>query len=284
MLKASLKVVGGNHDEEIIPLHAHIFLIGREQDCHLRPNSDLVSRHHCAFTLDDYSVRLRDLGSTNGTFVNEERLHGEIQLKAGDRVLIGKLTVELQIADPASPQATPSDSSIPLLQGETAVIASEETAYDLPAIPSVAEPAVAEGETTVFVVPEQPEQSQTAETPTEPEVVGVPPATAPGQQPAAYPVGQYPPQPMPYPTQPAPYPQPGYYPQYYPQQMAYPPQMMPQMMPGQPIPVQFQPPAAQPEANPAVPTEQDLSQVSLPDPATTGATEAPPPVATSTTT
>ena len=71
MLQANFKVVGGRHHGKMIPLATKKFLIGREQDCHLRPNSELMSRHHCVFAVDDFSVRVRDLGSTNGTFVND---------------------------------------------------------------------------------------------------------------------------------------------------------------------------------------------------------------------
>ena len=67
MLQAELKILGGKHQGKAIPLSTKKFLVGREQDCQLRPNSDLVSRHHCVFSIDDYAVRLRDLGSTNGT-------------------------------------------------------------------------------------------------------------------------------------------------------------------------------------------------------------------------
>ena len=63
MLQSVLKVVGGKHEGKTIPLMKK-FIVGREEDCHLRPNSDLVSRHHCVFTMDDYTLRLRDLGST----------------------------------------------------------------------------------------------------------------------------------------------------------------------------------------------------------------------------
>ena len=91
MLTAELKVVGGRHHGRIIPLNTSKFLVGREQDCHLRPNSEMVSRHHCVFVLDDYTVRLRDLGSTNGTFVNNQRVRGIVTLKAGDLIRIGKL-------------------------------------------------------------------------------------------------------------------------------------------------------------------------------------------------
>ena len=59
MLQAELKVLGGKQAGKSIALGKK-FLVGRESDCHLRPNSDMVSRHHCVFTLDDYTLRVRD--------------------------------------------------------------------------------------------------------------------------------------------------------------------------------------------------------------------------------
>src|SRR5271154_2869023 len=99
MLQAKLKVVGGRHHGRVIPLATKKFLIGREQDCHLRPNSELVSRHHCVFTVDDFSVHVRDLGSTNGTYVNDQRVRGEILLNSGDRIRGGKLDFEWAMGD-----------------------------------------------------------------------------------------------------------------------------------------------------------------------------------------
>src|SRR6187551_42011 len=101
MVAAELKVIGGKHAGQTIPLNRRKFLIGREQDCQLRPNSDLVSRHHCVFTVDDFTVRLRDLGSTNGTFVNGERIQGQVMLKPGDNVLVGKLSFEIVVREAA---------------------------------------------------------------------------------------------------------------------------------------------------------------------------------------
>ena len=97
MVKAELKVVGGKQHGSLIPLQTKKFLVGREQDCQLRPSSESVSRHHCVFTLDDFSVRVRDLGSTNGTFVNGQRVQGQAILQPGDRILIGKLEFEIVI-------------------------------------------------------------------------------------------------------------------------------------------------------------------------------------------
>ena len=103
MLQLSLKVIGGRHDGKQIPIKGKKFLIGREEDCHLRPNSDMVSRHHCVFTVDEYSVRLRDFGSTNGTLVNGKRIKGEVQLSHGDKIQVGKLDFEIVISH--SPEA-----------------------------------------------------------------------------------------------------------------------------------------------------------------------------------
>lgn len=99
MVRAELKVIGGKQHGSLIPLQTKKFLVGREQDCQLRPSSESVSRHHCVFTLDDFSVRLRDLGSTNGTFVNGQRVQGQVVLQPNDRILIGKLEFEVVLRD-----------------------------------------------------------------------------------------------------------------------------------------------------------------------------------------
>jgi len=111
-MRAELKVVEGKHQGAVIPINRKKFLVGREEDCHLRPNSDLVSRHHCVFTIDDYSVRLRDLGSTNGTLVNDARLNGQIELKDGDTVRIGKLLFQMviRVSVPSAAVAAASSS------------------------------------------------------------------------------------------------------------------------------------------------------------------------------
>ncbi len=120
MLNAALKVLGGKQDGKLIPLATKKFLIGREQDCHLRPNSDSVSRHHCVITVDDFTVHVRDLGSSNGTFLNNIRLVGLREANNGDRLRIGSLEFEIVArkgaptvaAVPAAPTSTGSEFSI----------------------------------------------------------------------------------------------------------------------------------------------------------------------------
>jgi predicted component of type VI protein secretion system len=93
-----LKVTSGKNAGKEIPIRGRKFLIGRAEDCNLRPGSELISRHHCAILIEEGYAGVRDFGSKNGTFVNDERIVGERELKPGDRLTIGQLHFEVQIA------------------------------------------------------------------------------------------------------------------------------------------------------------------------------------------
>lgn len=92
-----LKVLDGKNAGQEIAVNGKKFFIGRAEDCHLRPGSDLISRHHCVLLIEDTYIGVRDFGSKNGTFVNEERVVGERELKPGDRLTIGPLQFEIKI-------------------------------------------------------------------------------------------------------------------------------------------------------------------------------------------
>lgn len=93
-----LKVLEGKHAGQLIPVKAPKFLIGRAEDCHLRPGSELISRHHCALMLEEGYIAVRDFGSKNGTFINDERVIGERELKNGDRLTVGSLQFLVEVA------------------------------------------------------------------------------------------------------------------------------------------------------------------------------------------
>ena len=284
MLQAELKILGGKHQGKMIPLNTKKFLVGREQDCHLRPNSDLVSRHHCVFSIDDYAIRLRDLGSTNGTRVNGTNLRGEAILKSGDRVSIGKLDLEVVIRQaPAKSVATPSTApqaalTLPSVTppDEMPVAAEEtETSYELASYsdpqPEENDTPVVPADTAIIGLAAQQQYLQQ-----QPMMPGYPQGYPgyPGMVPQGYPMpGAY--MPQQYPQYPPGYPQqPGYMPQ-----MGYPmgyPQMMPmqQGYPGMAAAV----PVAEPEPEPESPAGVDLS-VKLPNPEETGAKVVTPPQA-----
>ena len=68
-------------------------MIGRSANCDLPLNSKKASRKHCEVRFEGDHVIAEDLGSTNGTFLNGEQLHGKRVLQAGDRIHIGGVTI-----------------------------------------------------------------------------------------------------------------------------------------------------------------------------------------------
>ena len=96
-MEVNLIVVGGKRPGQAIPVPGSKFVIGRKDDCQLRPQSERVSRHHCAILVEDGVVTVRDFKSKNGTFVNGQRVQGDHELKAGDHLQVGPLEFEVQL-------------------------------------------------------------------------------------------------------------------------------------------------------------------------------------------
>lgn len=76
-----------------VPLAQGETLIGRSPDCRIAIVGPLVSRKHSRIVFEHNNVRIEDLGSRNGVFVNGVRVEGSVTLNEGDSVLIG--TTEL---------------------------------------------------------------------------------------------------------------------------------------------------------------------------------------------
>jgi hypothetical protein len=74
-----------------------VTVIGRRPDSDLRIPLANVSRQHCRLVKDEKNVRMEDLGSSNGTFVNFERVSLAV-LQAGDVLSVGSVDFVLQIA------------------------------------------------------------------------------------------------------------------------------------------------------------------------------------------
>lgn len=70
--------------------------IGRSEECSLRIPLANVSRQHCELILSADELRVRDLASSNGTYVNNRRIN-ETALRAGDRLKIGPVTFTVQV-------------------------------------------------------------------------------------------------------------------------------------------------------------------------------------------
>ncbi len=119
-MDARLSILSGPSSGQIVPIPAGTVLVGREKDCHLRFPDEFVSRHHCVLLLDEHALRIRDLGSKNGTFVNSRRIGAEeTTLLDGDIVSFGEILCQINLVVgtthakppipeerlPASPQA-----------------------------------------------------------------------------------------------------------------------------------------------------------------------------------
>ena len=109
-MQMHLKGASGAQTGKLISVNHDKFLIGRSDDCHLRPKSESISRRHCAIIRKDGRILLIDLKSRNGTIVNEKKLDPAKAkiLKDGDHIRVGKLefvaVIEAGIANVKKPE------------------------------------------------------------------------------------------------------------------------------------------------------------------------------------
>jgi predicted component of type VI protein secretion system len=126
-----LKMRSGPTPGKVFPLEAAEITAGRDTSNGIPINDAEVSRRHAKLTLQGEAYKIEDLGSTNGTFVNGNRLSGPFTLKANDTVSFGENIVLVYEAafDPnatmaaaaakvgkttiAPPPATPSPAAPP---------------------------------------------------------------------------------------------------------------------------------------------------------------------------
>ncbi|MFH9241170.1 DUF1707 and FHA domain-containing protein [Streptomyces anulatus] len=91
-------------------------LIGRDPANGLRLNHETVSRLHAELSAQNGRWVLRDLGSTNGTCVNGQRLVGSIPVRDGDQVSFGRMSFRLTapaLRPPELPPPAPRSSAQP---------------------------------------------------------------------------------------------------------------------------------------------------------------------------
>lgn len=72
------------------------YVIGRDTRCDLRVPSPDVSRQHCEVAVDGGAIKVRDLKSSNGTWVNCERVD-ESALQPGDLIAVGPVVVVVRV-------------------------------------------------------------------------------------------------------------------------------------------------------------------------------------------
>jgi pSer/pThr/pTyr-binding forkhead associated (FHA) protein len=99
----TLKFISGKYQGGEFPLRPNReIIIGRSSDLDMVLVEDMVSRKHAKISTDEHTVSIQDLGSTNGTFVNGEKIRA-IRLKEGDRILVGTSIIKLVAASGEAP-------------------------------------------------------------------------------------------------------------------------------------------------------------------------------------
>jgi pSer/pThr/pTyr-binding forkhead associated (FHA) protein len=139
-MNARLRVISGPHAGETFDVTRGKLLIGREEDCQLRPESEFVSRHHCVLLVDDYTLRVRDLGSKNGTFVNGRRItSGETILLHDDMLSIGEMICQVDLAQAAAALHGTGffDGDTVQPQSGPTVSSDETTSLPVPLLPEI---------------------------------------------------------------------------------------------------------------------------------------------------
>jgi len=116
-MKLKLIVLAGAKEGTEIPLRKDKFLIGRAKECALRAGSEAISRRHCAIILRDTEWMVCDLGSRNGTLVNDEKITTEVPLKPGDELRVGPLKFRVEERQSS---AVPAPAGLPPLAPATA--------------------------------------------------------------------------------------------------------------------------------------------------------------------
>jgi predicted component of type VI protein secretion system len=87
----------------------------------IRIKSSQVSRRHCEIVEAGGKLTIRDLGSSNGTYVNGKRIHGSAALKPGDEVALGAVTLQVARLGQAAP-LPPGGPAFKPPAGDTAVV------------------------------------------------------------------------------------------------------------------------------------------------------------------
>src|SRR5688572_30730066 len=91
----ALKFISGKYQGGEFPLKTDKqIVIGRSSELDMVLVEDMVSRKHAKITIAQGKITIEDLGSTNGTFVNGEKIK-QARLKEGDRILIGTSILKL---------------------------------------------------------------------------------------------------------------------------------------------------------------------------------------------
>lgn len=106
-MQVVLAMFRSDGDRRSFSLHKDLTVIGRREDCDLRIPLGEISRKHCRLIRDGETLKVEDLGSSNGTYHNGERIQ-EALLQPGDTIQVGSIAFVVQVDGvPADEQLQP---------------------------------------------------------------------------------------------------------------------------------------------------------------------------------
>jgi Nif-specific regulatory protein len=124
-VSSKIIVISGVCSGQVFPLDAAELTLGRDGDNTIGVPDPALSRRHCAFTHEPEGWRVRDLGSSNGTFVNGVQVQSQL-LVEGDHITAGGSVLLYVEGRPPEASHVDSDGRGPLL---TARLDASQVAY-----------------------------------------------------------------------------------------------------------------------------------------------------------
>lgn len=110
--QTKLVFVGKPFEGRVCVLELETTTVGRSSQNHLSIQDPSVSAKHCEILAHDPEIIVRDLKSSNGTFVNGVRIDGQSQLKDGQIVRFGNVSARLELAPPDDTRSTADATAI----------------------------------------------------------------------------------------------------------------------------------------------------------------------------
>ncbi len=94
-----LVVIYGEDMGRRVQVTSEPLIIGRSPQCDVQVDQESVSRNHCRIRREGDEFMVRDLDSTNGTYVNDDLIEAEARLRHGDQLKVGRTILKLIVGD-----------------------------------------------------------------------------------------------------------------------------------------------------------------------------------------
>jgi predicted component of type VI protein secretion system len=136
-MQAVLVMFRSDGERRSFSITRDVTVIGRREDCDLRIPLHDVSRKHARLVREGDQLRIEDLGSSNGTHLNGQRIERDAVLQAGDSVQVGPVVFVVQV------DGMPADEDLHPITAESAATAAMLAPSAVPTPPGVEAPYIA---------------------------------------------------------------------------------------------------------------------------------------------